>query len=198
METSLIKLFADYWVAITLVWVFTVFILKQSKAQNDAVMMQNKIFAERMEEIARAISLIPQQLWKTHLEKNEALNYFRLVLDRHINLKLGIIWAILDRNDIHRRRTEIERQIKTQFEIITKSWAELLSQINSPCWDMWEALLSVNFDAFFDEVFSVLFRRDEHSDKYIYIRTKIKDIRVIMEGYVNDIINKLAGNGGNQ
>ena len=57
---------------------------------------------------------------------------------------------------------------------------------------MGEKLLSVDFSSFFSDVFAVLFREDDKKDKNEYIRTKIRDEKIIMEGYVNNLINQLS------
>lgn len=131
-------------------------------------------------------------LGKTHLEKQDAIDYFRLVMTSHIKQKLDIIGEILDKNDIYKRRHEIERRIRTDFIRITKDWVEKLSKINSTVWDMWTLLWGIDFDRFFEDIFEVLFRHDDNTDKNKYIRTKIRDIRIIMEGYVNSLVSKFS------
>lgn len=145
-----------------------------------------------MEAIVEEMRKVPLMMGKTHMEKQDAIDYFRTILSNHIQNKLNVVWQILDRNDIYKRRCEIEKKVITEFNWITKRGAEKLSKINSSVGDMGELLLEVDFKKFFNEVFEVLFRKDEIKDKYTYIRTKINDIRVIMEGYVNALVNNLS------
>ena len=191
VETTLIKTVLDYslWVGLTIL--FSLYLLKQSKTLNDNLIKQNQVFAEKLEQIVWLMTNLAAMMGKTHLDKQDAIDYFRLVLDAHIRQKLEIVGDILDKNDIQRRRKEIENRIRTEFARITKCWAEKLSKINSPVGDMGQMLLDVDFDLFFVEVFDVLFREDNKTDKNEYIRTKIRDIRIIMEGYVNELINKM-------
>lgn len=129
-------------------------------------------------------------LWKNFFNREDAVKFFKLILWRHITKKLDIIRDILEKNSIEKRANEIKARIRTEFDWITQDWIQELSKINSPVWDMWEVLAWVNFETFYNEVFDILFKKVEW-EKYMVINTKERDLRFLMEWYVNSLVKIL-------
>lgn len=168
----LVKIISTWWLPIV---ISAVFILLSIKKDN--------MIAAKLEQMIWL-------LWKNYFNKEDALAYFKLILREHISRKLEIIWDILEKNSIDKRMTEIKARIKTEFDTITQDWVHRLSKINSPVWDMWAVLAAVDFDRFYCEVYDILFKKVEW-ERYHVLRMKIKDLRFLMEWYVNSLVKIL-------
>ena len=186
--SEFISLWKEFWpwIALAVILVFSLlgitwFIVRKMINQME---IRNEMFIRILTE--KLDSLIKNS-GKRYANKEESIYEFRLALRDHIWTKLEIIWDILERNSIKRRRKEIEQYIRTEFDRITRIWADHLSWINSPAGDMWQMLREIDFDKFYKQVFAIVFK-DIDGTKDSIIREKIKDLKTLMNWCLNDLI----------
>jgi hypothetical protein len=151
---------------------------------------QNNFFVSQMKEIIFAIKSLQSSIGKTILNKQQTTKIFTLTLFEHIEKKIAYARESLEKNDIHAREKEIKRNLRNKFESITKEETDFLSTFNTPAGDLGYILsYSIDWEKFMLDIYEIFFREIEGSnDKTKTIQTKCHDIRELMRGYVNNIL----------
>jgi len=171
----------NLWAVWVLTFVFGFFILQMFKK------ILNKFldtFTGKLDEIIIKLDKVWCKIWKTLLSKEETIEIFTLILSEHICKKLEFLRWILVENSIHKRRPQIEKNIRSKIVEITQEEASKLSKYNSPAWDLGDMLMTVDFNKFCKDINEIFFSEDE-------IDNKVSDLKRMMWWYVNDLITKI-------
>ncbi|MDC7234979.1 MAG: hypothetical protein PQJ58_17225 [Spirochaetales bacterium] len=147
------------------------------------------MITKRMKGLTDAITLLTEKVSSPHIDTAQSLIIFRAVMKDHIQKKLQYLGEVLERNSIHSRRVQIEKNIGREFRRITMEEADKLGSFNSVCGDMGKILLAgVNWELFLPAVFEIFFNSDsEHQ--------KIMDIKTLMNSIVDKIAIVIEENG---
>ncbi len=140
--------------------------------------------SKSLDEIKDLLRIISVNVGKTFLSSEQTIDVFRWCLHEHIQKKLEFAGALLVKNDIKNRREQIKAQLQSEFYRITQEEATRLSSFNTPAWDLGKMLMSINFEHFMEEIYTVFFSEGE-------IRAKILDMKAIMNSYVNELIKEI-------
>lgn len=177
------------WAPIEKLWpvvvLFTVLVLFLIKIVNKSFDNNLKI-AESIEKnnlkIVESLEKISYNIGRKVLNNSETVLVFKAIMSEHIQRKIEVCNDILVENNIFKRQPEIREIIHNQFWNITEEESAKLSKFNSSAWDLWQILINnLKFDEFIEKVCEKMFTTLE-KDK------KLKDIRNLMNWYVNKLI----------
>lgn len=181
MEVEIIKQVVNLGVIGCAFWVM----LRQNNKQQNKM---NNFFIDKMEEISKSVKIMSLNIGKTQLSACQAVDLFKAIMLEHIERKLDYAREVLEKNHIEERRPQIEKNLMNKFKSITMEEAEKLSSYNSVAGDMGKILLSIDFDQFMSDVYDIFFEKNNP------IPTKITDLRLLMRGYVNDLLHQIDDN----
>lgn len=154
------------------------FLLKSQHKSNSKL---TDIFIKKIDDIANSVRIMSMNVGKTFLTPSQTMDLFRSMLHEHIGKKLIYARDVLEHNHINERRCQIEKNLRNKFMSITMEESEKLSAFTSPAGDLGKILMGVDFDKFMKEVYIIFFNAD-------MIDVKIEDLRILMQGYVNDML----------
>ena len=177
MEAEILKQFINLGVIGCAFWVM----LKQSNKQQNKM---NNFFIDKMEDISKSVKAMSLNIGKTQLSPAQAVDLFKAIMLEHIERKLDYAKDVLEKNHIEARRTQIEKNLMNKFRSITMEEAEKLSGYNTMAGDMGKLLLSIDFDQFMNDVYEIFFSKQD-------VPTKLTDLRLVMRGYVNELLNNI-------
>jgi len=182
---EILKLFNGYWLWALAFWVILIMyfynINSFIKTQTDQLEILTKSFTESIDAIITKIDKISSWIWKTKLNKPQRTTVFKCVLHEHIDRKIDFAVELLERNHIKERQKQVKDLLKNEFFRITMEEADKLSSFDTEVWDMGKILMWIDFDEFMWKVYEIFFSEQD-------IIAKEKDLRSMMEWYVNNLI----------
>lgn len=150
------------------------------------------MFTKRMEGLTSAITILSDKVSSPYMGTSLSLKLFRSVMENHVSKKLSYLGGVLRANSIQERRKQIEKNIEREFKKITNEEAEILSEYKSVCGDMGKILTNnINWENFLEKVYSIFFTNVPKDKTYL----KIQDLKILMNGEVDQIIRIIEDNG---
>jgi len=131
-----------------------------------------------------ALERMSHSIGKTLLSGEQAIVFFNLVLNEHINKKLAFVRGVLTENHIDSRPQQIKDNLRSKFIEITSKEAGILKGFNSVAGDMGKILLSFDIDLVLEATYKIVFSSDS-------IDNKINDLRMYMNNCVSDLIRTI-------
>ncbi|HPO06019.1 MAG TPA: hypothetical protein PLQ36_02840 [Candidatus Gracilibacteria bacterium] len=135
-----------------------------------------------MDSISKSIAVIAENTASPKLDQEQTILLFNTVLAEHIEKKLTFICEILRNNDIKQRHDQIKKNIATKIKEISLEESNKLAQFQTVAGNLGNILLkNVDYEIFTNEVCEIVFCESP-------AETKLKDLRVLMTGYVSDLV----------
>lgn len=150
--------------------IFMLFILKAYKKQQDNNIVQ--------------FQKIASMTWRALLNSDETIEIFIFMFNDFIVKKLKFLKEILIKDTIKEREPQIKKNIYSKLVEIINEQSNRLKKYNSPAWDLWDILLTIDFKKFCEDINEIFFWKDT-------IDNKIHDLERMMLWYLNDLTTKI-------
>lgn len=147
------------------------------------------LISRSVKSLSDSVDRLADKVSSPYLNTSLSLKLFRNVMANHINKKLQYLGGVLRVNSIQTRKPQIKTNIEREFKRITARESEVLSEYKSQCGDMGKVLEeSIKWEEFLYKVYGIFFSDYDESHK-------IKDIKLLMEGAVDEIAKIIEENG---
>jgi hypothetical protein len=167
---------------------------KQNKAIIESNERNNEAMTRQIGNLADAINNLSERVLDPPMNLEDSVDYFYLVMHEHVGKKLNYLGDILRKNSINSRKEQIQKGIENRFKSITTREAAKLSRKRSVCGDMGKILQdNIDWDLFLNEVYDSFFA--DKGDVGDADHLKIQDIKTIMYGKVDQIVQIIEDNG---
>lgn len=172
--------------------------LVQTTGVNFAVMLLSLVvilamiimFSSRMKNLTKAIQLLTDKVSTPQLDTEKSVIVYNAIMHCYIDEQLNYLREVLELNDIHARRAQIEENIERKFRKITTEETSKLSGFKSVCGDM-GVMYRSNLDwiKFRKDVFQLFFNTETA------IHQKLNDISLLMYDIVDYVSIKIQEAG---
>jgi hypothetical protein len=166
-------------------WVMVQASNKSSEKIVTHLIERDGFFVKNMGTITRNIEVIASNIGRTFLKPSQALSVFKAILHEHIDKKVDFCRGILEKNNIKKRRKNIELNIRSRFEEITREEGEKLSDFTTPAGDLGLFLCkSIDWDEYLKNIYAIFFSEST-------VDLKCKDMKHLMKGMVTTMMTEI-------